>query len=160
MSEHAKPPIAQGLITTVVVIAACALLVLVMEFLGVPTWIPFLALTSLGATGISFNWKNVAKIWISAAVGLLIVLALGSIGQYGVPAICVAAVGILLMIFAMCSQRMTFVFNIYTALYVVAGTLPGAALDPVSTVKGLAFGFIVLGLLPCALLNLKAQKQA
>jgi len=159
-NENAKPSVLQGVIITIVILVVCALLVVLMTVLNIPMWIPFLGLTSIAATGASFELRGITKIWASAAVALLIGFAVCHIADYGIPAICVAAGGIILMIFGMCSKRMEFIFNSYTAIFLTAGTAAGVVIELIPAVKSLVFGYAVLGLLPCAILKLRAKKQA
>lgn len=159
MEENNKLSIGKGIVITIVIIALCAVLVVLMTMLGVPMWIPFLGLTVCTAMGISFDVKTMAKFWVSAALGLGIGFMIGSIEQLGTIAIVLGAGGILLMIFGMVTKRMSAVFNSYTAIFLTVSTAHGLVLEPIAVAKGLVFGFVVIGLLPGAIMKMAAKKK-
>ncbi len=157
--EEQKLTIGKGIILTLVIVVICALLVVLMTILGIPMWIPFLGLVLCTATGVSFNVKSIVQFWLSIVVGLGIGFLLGNIEQLGVIAIVLSACGILLMIFGMATQRMSAIFNAYTAAFVTVGTAQGVVLELIPLVKGILFGFIVLGLLPCFVIKAMTGKK-
>lgn len=157
--KEEKMSISKGIVMTISVVFVIAIVVVVLTMLKIPMWIVFMGLTSWSALGMSFELKDIAKVWISATVALSIGYLLNNSGTLGMWALTVAAIGLLLMIFGMVSGRFSFLFNSYTAIFLTASTAAGIELEPKSTALSLIFGFLVIGILPWFLVSILQKKQ-
>lgn len=154
--EKELMPIGKGIIASVIVIIVIAVLVVVMSMLKLPMWIPFIGLTMWAMTGMSMKFKDILKLWLSIAVGLLIGYCTANLDK-GLLPIIAGIVGVCLLIFGMTTGRWSFVFNSYTA--VITCVCSAVTIDPVSTAMSTLFGFAVIGLLPFGLVKLLSSKK-
>jgi hypothetical protein len=157
--EDKKMSIGKGIVITIAVVLVIAIMVVAMNMLKIPMWIVFMGLTSWSALGMSFQIKDISKVWVSAFIALVIGYLLNNSGTLGMWALAVAAVGLLLMIFGMVSGRLSFLFNSYTAIFLTTCTASGIELEPKSSALSLLFGFLVIGILPWLLVSALQKKQ-
>lgn len=160
MDNNEKMSIGKSAVITLIVIAVIAVIIVALTFLKIPTWIPLLGLTVWSTIGMPMDIKSVCKVWLSGGVALLLGYLLGHAETLGLPALIIAGAGVVLMIFGIVSGRMSYVFNMVTALFMTTGTAAGIVLEAVPVIKGLAFGFVVFGLLPSLLVTSMAKKKS
>lgn len=154
--QSSKAPVGKGILITVIVIVAIVAVMLLMGVLGLPYYIGFMGLTMWSAIEMSFNLKDIVQIWVSTAVALVIGYLLGC----GMVGMIIAVIGIILLIFAMCTNRLTYVFNKYTAIVLVACSATGIVVDPIPSAEAVVFGFLVFGILPYAIMRLVSRAKA
>lgn len=114
-------------------------------------WIPFLGLTLWRAFGASFKFRDIAGIWVSAAVAMVLGYMVANLEQIPVIAIAGTAVGICIMVFCIVSGRLKFFFNHCTVIYFTAATALLADARPLALTLSFLTGVLLFGLLPFAI---------
>lgn len=158
MDESTKPmPIGKGIITTLIVIVAVVIIVALCTLAGIPMWVLFLGLCAWMAMGPDVTYKGVTRIWLGAALGLLIgfLMPLAAAGE--IWALVITVVLLLSLLFCMTTNRLPILFNMSTGIFTTVATI-GFGVEPQAFIS-CAVGYLVIGLLPVLIVTQMAKKK-